>query len=539
MIEQIFAAVEIEVEGSGDSLTVKYKGVERFLLQHSTTPRGPKHRGAINHWNVYDLQKKKDRNFKMGQSKNEAISFCKKLLRKEETAGSYTDDTLTRQEAETLAKLVAPFIKRLAKRFHIAGSYRRGKTAIGDLDFITTECDLGKLMGLLTEKMGAKAAPRAGQSVLTMLIPFNKKLIQVEFVNVKDNAYGAALLHSTGSGDFNMGLRSWVKAKGLLLSQHGLFDATSKKWLAGATEEDIFRYVGLDPIPPQKRNGAFNEVRLSYTFDSTKGASPHMNKKPAAPKAGVKTWKVKSKTTGDYYLVTRDASGKWFCPCEGFKWRHNCRHVKFVKDKIGEKSSVVTANYKCRELPPKVADAFFKLGDDQRGAPEEAMIKVTHFFSGPASIIFEHCGDLTWRMSHHAKWNINQGNMDMDWKNKIEKCLYYLRDRPHNLSFEDEFQVNCTNNAKYHKVSVEDYKAKFWALAKAYADAHSKLIVYNECQWHARQAAVQFGKWNTDLTKWYLEWLEKLFQKGYQAAYDAAYEYKLDGAGNPIPYKHS
>ena len=247
-----------------------------------------------------------------------------------EKAGSYTKDTLTRAEATDLAKRVAPFVKRLAHRFHIAGSYRRGNPTSGDLDFVTTDCDLAKLMALLTEKLGATSAPRAGNSVLTTIIPFKKKQIQVEFVNVKDKSYGAALLHSTGGGEFNMGLRSWVKGKGLLLNQHGLFNVQAAKWLAGNTEEDIFKYIGLNFIPPEKRNEPFSRLKKEFCFDENKGRSLNVR----SPE-GVKNWKVKSsKDPSVTYTVQLSARGAWSCNCKGFMYNKDCSHIDYIRKKI-------------------------------------------------------------------------------------------------------------------------------------------------------------------------------------------------------------
>lgn len=241
-------------------------------------------------------------------------------------AGAFTKDRLTREEAKDLAKIVAKCVKRYCGSIQIAGSYRRGATSIGDLDFVVTDADLGAVLMALVEKLGATKAPRAGNSVMTVLVPYGRKKIQVEFVSVKERSVGAGLIHSTGGAEFNVGLRSLAKSMGMLLNQHGLFDAQTKKFLAGRTEESVFKKLGLHFIPPKDRNDGLGAIKDKYSN----------GKKTSAPPQHVpegKVWKVKSLTTDQvYYVSFRD--GKWSCGCKGFAFNGMCAHINKVKDKV-------------------------------------------------------------------------------------------------------------------------------------------------------------------------------------------------------------
>lgn len=247
-----------------------------------------------------------------------------------ELSGKYTKDKLTRDEAKVLAKLVLPIAKKHVTRVAIAGSLRRNQPVVGDLDFVVTDADLGPILLDLTIKLDAKAAPRVGDHVMTVLIPFGKKKIQVEFVAVKDKSFGAAMIHSTGSADFNVGLRSMAKGMGLLLNQHGLWNGT--KFVAGKTEEDVFKAMGMDFVPPLERNvvGDFGSVRDKY---QRKVVKPTIKIPPKG-----KRWKVRSSTTNETYIVTYtplDPHQKWSCQCKGFEFRNYCKHIEAVRQKRG------------------------------------------------------------------------------------------------------------------------------------------------------------------------------------------------------------
>lgn len=81
------------------------------------------------------------------------------------------------------------------------------------------------------------------------------KAVRVDLVAVPISQFPFALLGWTGSRHFERELRrfSW-KERGLRLNSHGLFDPEQKTFFHAASEEDIFRHLGLEYLPPEQRN---------------------------------------------------------------------------------------------------------------------------------------------------------------------------------------------------------------------------------------------------------------------------------------------
>ena len=251
-------------------------------------------------------------------------------MNKKVLAGAYAKDKLTRKEVETLSANLRPSIEKHSNHCVLAGSYRRGKELIGDIDWVVTDANLENILAEIQTNFKTLEVSRQGKSVMTVVLQLGKKEAQVEFMNVKDSEYGSALMHSTGSGEFNQGIRGYAKGKGLILNQHGLFVVATKKLLASKFENEVFEALGLKVIPATKRDESFNSLKKEFMKDPLKNQFIKPDLK------GVKSWKVKSKSnpTQPPYIVTYN--GKLLtCQCKGFlfnkeKPRH-CRHTDYVK----------------------------------------------------------------------------------------------------------------------------------------------------------------------------------------------------------------
>ena len=151
------------------------------------------------------------------------------------------------RDAERLAAEVMKKIKGAVKRYDIAGSIRRKKSDIGDVDVVVVPKSVGALKSELT-KLSQNVW--GGQKLLNMVY----KDRQFNFVITDDNAYGAALMHTTGSAQYNIGLRSKAKKLGYKLNQYGLIDVNTGDIIASKTEDDIYKALGRDkPRPPEQR----------------------------------------------------------------------------------------------------------------------------------------------------------------------------------------------------------------------------------------------------------------------------------------------
>ncbi|HHE47363.1 MAG TPA: DNA polymerase/3'-5' exonuclease PolX, partial [Candidatus Acetothermia bacterium] len=137
----------------------------------------------------------------------------------------------------------------LFRRIQPAGSLRRGCETVGDLD----------LLAISDQPEAAASAFVSLPEVEEVLAQGPKKSsvrlsggLQVDLRIVPEESFGAALQYFTGSKAHNIRLRERAVARGWKLNEYGLFDREGKR-LAGETEEDIYRALDLDFIPPELR----------------------------------------------------------------------------------------------------------------------------------------------------------------------------------------------------------------------------------------------------------------------------------------------
>lgn len=247
-------------------------------------------------------------------------------------AGMYAKDVLNRDEVKEIDEGIRPILKHFANSYWLAGSYRRGKKIVGDVDYVVTDANLKNILAGMMQTFKVLEVSRQGSSVMTVVIRHGRKEAQVEFLNVKDSEFGSALLHSTGSGDFNQGLRSFAKGKGLILNQHGLFVVTSKQKLASKSEEDVFKALGFEFIPPEERDTPFYQLKKKYLVDKNKNA---ITFKPKVE--GGKTWTVRSRSNPKVKrYVMLSPTGKWSCTCPDNRFRKAiCHHIQKVQKEKG------------------------------------------------------------------------------------------------------------------------------------------------------------------------------------------------------------
>ncbi len=138
------------------------------------------------------------------------------------------------------------------KKAELAGSLRRKKETIGDIDIITiaTGKDRKKIINKFISIPQCKRILASGETKASFLISNN---IQVDIRLIRDEEYGSALLYFTGSKEHNIQLRLMAKEKGWKLNEYGLFEEKTGKRLAGKTEEEIYKMFRLPYIPPELR----------------------------------------------------------------------------------------------------------------------------------------------------------------------------------------------------------------------------------------------------------------------------------------------
>jgi len=178
-----------------------------------------------------------------------------------ELAGKWSTVRINRKIADKINVLLTPLLKKYSDKHEIAGSYRRQKEEMGDMDYVCLKADLAGLLQAIDKKITVLNVPQEGRSILTVVLQIGKLDVQVQFNNcVSEKSWGAALLHSTGSGAFNQEMRSYAKRKGFLLNQKGLFK--DEKWVAGKTEQDVFDALGMNWVPPINRSKESDPMKL-------------------------------------------------------------------------------------------------------------------------------------------------------------------------------------------------------------------------------------------------------------------------------------
>ncbi len=130
------------------------------------------------------------------------------------------------------------------------GSFRRCKETVGDIDILVTSSNPNKVMDTFVKLPEIKKVLAKG-TTKSMVILSNG--LQADLRVVEDKSFGSALQYFTGNKDHNIELRKIAIKKGYKLSEYGLFEKRTNKMVAGKTEEEVYKKLGLRYIPPELR----------------------------------------------------------------------------------------------------------------------------------------------------------------------------------------------------------------------------------------------------------------------------------------------
>jgi DNA polymerase (family X) len=151
------------------------------------------------------------------------------------------------------------------QRLEVAGSFRRGRETVGDIDLLAVvdgdaEAVMERFTGFGEVERTSMSGPTRGSVVLRSGLPVDLRIVEEE-------SYGAALHYFTGSKEHNVEIRKLARERGLKVSEYGVFQASEEegdgdggkddprkgKRVAGATEEEVFAAVDLPWIEPVLR----------------------------------------------------------------------------------------------------------------------------------------------------------------------------------------------------------------------------------------------------------------------------------------------
>ncbi len=152
--------------------------------------------------------------------------------------------------AEEIGNALVDHLKKVegAKEVEVAGSYRRRKETVADLDVLVTCTEDARVMDPFVNYENVVKVLSQGETRSSVEL---RSGIQVDLRVVAEESYGAALHYFTGSKAHNIAIRTLGVKKGLKINEYGVF--RNKKRIAGTREEEVFQSVGLPFIEPELR----------------------------------------------------------------------------------------------------------------------------------------------------------------------------------------------------------------------------------------------------------------------------------------------
>ena len=135
-----------------------------------------------------------------------------------------------------------------SRKIEWAGSLRRMRENIGDIDILATGQNPEKIVHTFTHLPEVKEILASGETKASVIVEGG---IQIDLRVVEEDSYGAALQYFTGSKGHNIHLRGIAKARGIKINEYGVFKGEKK--IGGKEEKDVYRALGMDWIEPELR----------------------------------------------------------------------------------------------------------------------------------------------------------------------------------------------------------------------------------------------------------------------------------------------
>lgn len=222
------------------------------------------------------------------------------------------------------------------KQITCAGSFRRRKDTIGDLDFVVTGNDGEKIIQhfLLFDEIFEVLAKGNTRSTVRL-----HSGMQVDLRVVGEDSYGSALLYFTGSKEHNISIRKLALKKKLKINEYGVF--RGKKQIAGKTEKEVYEQVGLPYIEPELREER-GEIAAAYQHALPKliqlkdiRGDLHCHTSATDGQASIEVMAKAAANRGYEYLAITDHS-KHLAMVKGLNEKTLLKQIENI-DKINEK----------------------------------------------------------------------------------------------------------------------------------------------------------------------------------------------------------
>jgi DNA polymerase (family X) len=245
-------------------------------------------------------------------------------------------------DAEDAAIAIVAHIKKAGKAVHDvspAGSLRRGKETVGDLDLLVTLVDghtsqkhVDALAKHILEFPGIDQTLAHGENKVSFTL---QNGLQVDVRLLEKENFGAALLYFTGSKEHNVTLRGRANDMGYTLNEYALATLKAEKRVAGRTEEEIYSKLKLDFIPPELRENtgeiaAAEHHKLPHlvTLKDMKG-DLQMHSTASDGKNSIEEMAEAARQMGHQYIAITDHS-KAVTVANGLDEKRMAAHIKKI-----------------------------------------------------------------------------------------------------------------------------------------------------------------------------------------------------------------
>lgn len=163
---------------------------------------------------------------------------------------SGVDKRLLWSQVDEIARSLVTYLNKSPEvnKVEVAGSYRRRKETVGDLDILITCNHPKKVIDYFVAYEDVNEILSRGITRSTVVL---RTGLHVDLRVLKDESFGSGLYYFTGSKAHNIEVRKIARHNGLKINEYGVFKGTRK--IAGKTEEEVFKAIHLDYIPPELR----------------------------------------------------------------------------------------------------------------------------------------------------------------------------------------------------------------------------------------------------------------------------------------------
>lgn len=229
-------------------------------------------------------------------------------------------------------------------RLEFAGSYRRGRETVGDLDVLAQSKDPNAIMDRLGEFPGISEVLGRGDTKMSIRILGGP---QVDLRVLPAESFGAALQYFTGSQQHNIVLRRLAQQQGLKINEYGVFRDDDR--IAGETEEDVYAAVGLPWIPPELREARQefewaeeNKLPKLIELEDLVG-DLHMHTTESDGTASLEEMVEAAQALGHKYLAITDHSKRATMAngLDGARLRKQWKQIDELNKKLGKKFTVL------------------------------------------------------------------------------------------------------------------------------------------------------------------------------------------------------